>query len=480
MTGVLIVSGLSILFIGNCSSDTSAQEGDSDFVFDCKASSSKVNTPFSIDKVQLDGLSPSQFSRDKQTELALVVDNLCIRELDSPLHILGQQVVVPEELRELEHAAISLTVTGEIDLKQLSEDMEQSLCLIGITENSPVARREQPQTRQASADLRVELKNLNDPKADDQGHFEYLNYEKSLDIQDYITESVIVAVLDSGINYNHPDLSGRMWRNILGKHGEDFTHTSKKSPMDDDGHGTHVAGIIAAQQDNGYGVAGLTTGFVQLMSVKVLGGSRSRSRESGIFNGISYAINRKADIINLSVGEDEINVLTLQAVANAVSKGVFVSIAAGNDGNRLSLTSARFPASVGISVGGAMTVGSVDISTSRMSSFSNYSSEFVEIAAPGAESNSSGDGILSTGLTDCCSRMKGTSMSTAMVSAAAAVLIGYLKTNEIKYSPAGIEKILLSQGSREVSKLTSKVRGGRVLDFGRLAGGIDRLYEECE
>ena len=410
----------------------------------------------------------------------MVVKTDCINSLTEPLYVLGQKVEIPEKLKDLDQAAITLTVNKPVDREQLKKDMNQSPCLIGVAEDSPV-EMDSPPVQEGNGNTLIQ-KGLNDPDADEQDHLRFLNHSRSLEIQNHITESVTVAILDTGINYNHPELRRRMWTDILGGYGKDFTSSTNSSPFDDDGHGTHVAGIIGAQQNNNYGVAGLLGGFVKLMSVKVLGGSRSRSRNSSVFNGIQYAVNRGADVINLSLGEDRVNILTVAGILTAVNAGVFFSLAAGNDASLLTGTRHRFPASAGSDIGGAITVASVDTKNGRFSSFSNYSADYVEIAAPGAEKSYGSPrryGILSTDVSGRYSRKRGTSMSASMVSAAAALLIGYFKSNEIGYTPAGIEKTLITSASRDVSNLTSKVRGGKVLDFGKLANAINRI-SECE
>ena len=487
----LSLLGLCLILLGSCRSG-SQKNVESPICNPQLKLRAPLSTAFDLNKIQLDqthfgnqgqNLKTLEQSQEQSGEvsLALVVKNDCIQALEEPLYVLGNKVEIPEDLKDLDQSALSFTVQQPIDEEQLKKDMDQSPCLIGISEDHPVELID-PIESQGNPEEGLIQKNFNDPEAENQDHLRFLNVSKSLEIQNHVSEQVIVAVLDTGVNYNHPDLRRRMWTSILGDYGKDFTRTSKPSPNDDDGHGTHVAGIIGAQQDNGFGVAGLLSGFIKIMAVKVLGGSRSRSRESSVFNGIQYAVNRGADVINISLGEDRINVLTVTGVLTAVNAGVFFSLAAGNDSSLLTGTRHRFPASVGTDIGGAVTVASVDTETGNLSSFSNYSSKFVEIAAPGAEKSYGSPtrhGILSTELRGRYSRRRGTSMAAPMVSAAAALLIGYFKTNNISYTPAGVEKTLLLSGSRSVEDLKTKVQDGRVLDFGRLADSINGI-ENCK
>ena len=229
-------------------------------------------------------------------------------------------------------------------------------------------------------------------------------------------------------------------------------------------------------------MAGLLGGFVQLIAVKVVG--RNRTREDAVFNGINFAVVRGADVIVLSLAEEAgtVNVLTMLGVQAAIRGGAFLALGAGDDGKLLTDRRLLFPASAGSGTAGVMAVGSVDTHNGEMSSFSNYSSDYVEIGAPGAErsrGSMSKYGILSTSKNGRSSRMRGTAQAAAMVASAAALLIGYFKTNEIPYNAAGVEKVLVTSGSRSVEDLKRKIRGGRVLDFGALTNGINQIAE-CE
>ncbi len=472
----LALIGLFIIFLPNCRSNSQKGSGDLPICDPQLKMRVPLSSPFDANKIQLE---PQTLQKNSEIDLAFAVDTACIDALGQPLYILGHKVEVPESLKELPQAALALTVTGPIDQEQLTKDMYQSPCLLGITEDMPVELDIPEETKGGGTLIQ---KNLDDPKAGEQAHLGFLNHSSTLEIQNHIDEQVIVAVLDTGINEDHPELHRRMWESLLGRHGENFTNPNPRNgnSSDDDGQGTHIAGIIGAQQNNGYGVAGLLGGFVRLMSVKVLGGRHTQSKGSGVFNGIQYAVNRGADVINLSLGDDRVNVLTMAGVLTAVRAGVFLSLSAGDDSSLLSGRQHRFPASVGADIGGAVTVGSVDTHDGRLSRFSNYSSDYVEIAAPGTEKSSGAprnNGILSTDINGRYSRRRGTAMAAAMVSSAAAILIGYFKTNEISYTPEGIERIILTSGSRSIADLRSKVRGGKVLDLGGITTGINSISD---
>lgn len=130
-----------------------------------------------------------------------------------------------------------------------------------------------------------------------------------------------IAVLDSGVDYNHPDLQGRVIK------GKDFINNDD-DPMDDHGHGTHVAGIISAVANNGVGIAGIAPNS-QILAVKVLGADGSGST-TAISNGILYAIEQGAKVSNLSLGASTGTSTMQAAVDRAVAAGIIVVSAAGN------------------------------------------------------------------------------------------------------------------------------------------------------
>ena len=206
--------------------------------------------------------------------------------------------------------------------------------------------------------------------------------------------SVRVAVLDSGITTNHPDLAGRVSLSA------DF---SGQGTGDRFGHGTAVAGVIAAGLNNGIGVAGLST--AALLDGKVLG-DNGVGTESALLDGIVWATDHGARVINLSVGTQSSCSTALQTTIDyAWTHGAVLVAAAGNDGAR----SVVAPASCAH----VIAVGASDSSDAR-ASFSNYGPG-VSLAAPGA-------GILTTDLAGGYRVEDGTSLAAAHVSGAAALV----------------------------------------------------------
>jgi thermitase len=186
------------------------------------------------------------------------------------------------------------------------------------------------------------------------------------------TTQVVIAIVDTGVDYTHPDLaSSRLWL------GWDFAN-SDNNPMDDEGHGTHVAGIAGANTNNNRGVAGVCWGC-GLLAVKVLDASGG-GYDSWVADGIRYAADwgassGKRTVINLSLGSPYPSSVLADAVAYAQGKGALIVAAAGNNGLNQLFYPAAYPGVIG--------VAATDSSDQR-ASFSNSGSH-VDIAAPGVD-----------------------------------------------------------------------------------------------
>ncbi len=210
------------------------------------------------------------------------------------------------------------------------------------------------------------------------------------------SDNLTLAVLDSGADLTHPDLAGRLLQ------GRDVVDNDL-SPFDDQGHGTMVTGVAAAQTNNSAGVAGATWKGT-ILPVKVLD-STGAATDSDIAAGITWAVDRGADVINLSLGGAGSSVTLQTAVDYATSRNVVVVAAAGNEGD----TEPHYPAACA----GVVAVGATD-SNGNLASFSNYG-DWVDIVAPGVAltTTTAGHGY---------GRASGTSFSTPLVAAAALLL----------------------------------------------------------
>lgn len=201
---------------------------------------------------------------------------------------------------------------------------------------------------------------------------------------------VVVAVIDTGLDWNHLDLDWEsIWVNpgeIIGngkdddgnghiddKIGWDFLANTNK-PWDYDGHGTFIAGLIAARTGNGVGIAGGNP-YARIMVVKAVN-NFGRTRASSIAKGIKYAVDNGARIINISVGGTKFTSIEWAALEYAEAKGVLVVVAGGNEAQELKdYAPAGYPH--------VLTVGSTDASDKR-ANFSNYGDR-VDIVAPGID-----------------------------------------------------------------------------------------------
>ncbi len=209
--------------------------------------------------------------------------------------------------------------------------------------------------------------------------------------------AVTIAIIDTGVDLGHPDLSAK----IVG--GHDFVNNDN-SAQDDNGHGTHVAGIAAAVTNNGRGVAGVSWG-ARIMPVKVLD-EAGNGTFADVAAGIIWASDQGAQVINLSLGGTSASSVLQDAVDYASAKGVVIVAAAGNYGANFVLYPAHYP--------NVIAVAATD-STNGRADFSDYGPE-VDLAAPGVD-------ILST-LPGGYGYLSGTSMSTPFVAGLAAILRG--------------------------------------------------------
>ena len=279
------------------------------------------------------------------------------------------------------------------------------------------------------------------------------------------SRDVVVALVDTGIDYTHEDLAGRIWTNVdeIPGNGIDddgngyvddvygwnfYSDTNDVYVGTEDAHGTHGAGTIAANADNGTGIAGIVqSDRVKVMAVKALGGSDGSGTTASLIQAIQSAEANGAQSCNLTRGSSQNDPALYRTMAS--SDMLFV-VAAGNDGTDLE-TSPSYPASYDldnvISVANIRYDGELDPTSS-------YGAASVDLAAPGSY-------ILSTTPGGTYSYMTGTSMAAPMVSAAAAMVYSAFPNATL----ADVKDILLAS-VQKLDSLSDRTATGGMLDLG--------------
>ena len=239
----------------------------------------------------------------------------------------------------------------------------------------------------------------------------------------YTGQGITVAVLDTGVDYNHQDLKNNIWSNTkeiagngIDDDGNGYTDdvqgwnfdSSNNNILDNNGHGTHVSGTIAAE-NNGIGVTGIAYNS-KIMPVKVLDANGSGSY-ANIAKGIYYAVDNGANVINLSLGGNSSNDTLKSAIEYASSKNVIVVMAAGNNGDSIPSYPARYAYNSGIAV------GAVD-QNNNLADFSNRSGsqEITYVTAPGVD-------VYSTIPNNQYANYNGTSMAAPHIAGVVALML---------------------------------------------------------
>ncbi len=273
----------------------------------------------------------------------------------------------------------------------------------------------------------------NDPKYAEQWSLPAMKMPEAWTIEKG-DKNVVIAIVDSGIDYRHDDLANKIWVNqdeipdneidddengyVDDTHGWDFTDAPNlqaegdfvegdNEPIDESGHGTHVAGIAGAEPNNGIGIAGVAWNC-SLMAVRAglsLGGG-SRMQDDDSAAAIVYAADNGADIINMSWGSKQQSFVIRDAIEYAYARGVVLIGAAGNSNE----TESIFPAAYRK----VIAVASTNQFQQRFYR-SNYGAS-VDISAPG-------NGIISTQIDNAYRILTGTSMAAAHVAGVAALML---------------------------------------------------------
>lgn len=316
----------------------------------------------------------------------------------------------------------------------------------------------------------------NDPKFGSLWGMNRIEAPKAWDIHKG-SSNVVVGVIDTGIDYNHEDLRDNYWRNpgetgfangidkstngidddnngyIDDFRGWDFANNDN-DPIDDQGHGTHCAGTIAARGNNGVGVAGVSWN-AKVVGIKFLTKSGSGTL-AGALSSIEYGSKIGVDVLSNSWGGGGFSAEMKLAIERAMEKDILFVAAAGNESNDNSAKPA-YPASYGVA--NVISVAAT-LPDDKRAYFSNYGPSSVHIAAPG-------DNIYSTAPNNGYRYLSGTSMATPHVSGAAALLLSYRPG--LTFAEA---KALLLERSDKLAGLQNFVKDGNRLNIFKLLQGL--------
>jgi thermitase len=272
-------------------------------------------------------------------------------------------------------------------------------------------------------------------------------------------KEIVVAVVDTGIQYNHPFLKNNIYTKS-GKAGKanfgiDFSLGSKSNtPIDTHGHGTHVAGIIKSIFPS-----------VKIMPLKYYNPQASgQANLKATIKALKYAVDQNVDIINYSGGGPEPSAMELAVLKEAEKKGILIIAAAGNEKSNIDLKkNAYYPASYGLS--NIITVAAHD-QRNKIISSSNWGEKSVDIVAPGLRIRSAIPG-------NGAGYMTGTSQATAFVTGVAALI----KSQFSKLNFQQIKNVIISS-SKKLTQFRGKILSEGKLDAAAAIAKAGQVYKK--
>lgn len=391
----------------------------------------------------------------------------------------GQELGFVSSAKRVQHLFGQYYVVYSNNLDQVREELAGNKNIERIDQNAKSAKRKLPEAVGIETSIQLEKssgeKSFNDPKLSKVWAFRTASrggmsieaaYENFGPVQN---DKIIVAVVDTGVDYNHEDLKDVMWRNpneIAGNgidddgngyvddvYGidtleRDSSGAATGDPMDTHSHGTHVSGTIAATQNNGVGIAGVASN-VEIMAIRTVPNNADET-DVDVSESFLYAAKHGAKIINCSFGKsnNEGGDLVKDTIEHIGREyGVLVVVAAGNDSSDIDRR-LTYPASFDVE---NMMVVAATSSGGSMSYFSNYGRVNVDLAAPGSS-------IYSTLPGNRYGNMSGTSMASPNAAGVAAEVL----SRHPELSPYQLKEILMDTVTRTSRFESRMVSGGRI------------------
>jgi subtilisin family serine protease len=453
------------------------------------------DNPFAAGKVQVDQNSFSASSKGGSSDINLVVIAYtdCLKAMSSDEKTLSASLIEGKRLIDgLETQAFSYTMPRAMSLEGLSQMAEADACIRGIAVN------DQYQLHSLSDDF-------NDTDAGKQKHLDTIKAAKAYDIiydpktgiskvaDSGALPDVKIAVIDSGVDVAHSDLFAKIWKfNLAGSPNRVFAGVDATTlldtqpvynPEDPTGHGTHVAGLIAANSNNGEGVMGVMPFRSKIMAIaasKQNSGGDWYIDTASVINGVNWATLNGADVINLGHGTitdgNSDNAAYRDMLNQVIPAGVMVVTVAGSStgADRLldGANKTIIPGKYGRTTEGILTVTSTQAEDRALSSFSMYGPNIVEMAAPGSQGASSDypdAGLVSTVPTALSSKayasQEGTSMAGALVAGSAGVVIAWVRDKAGTTPHPCVVEGVLKEAADNRNALKSSVQDGHHLNL---------------
>lgn len=426
-------------------------------------------------------LTALDWSQDE--DLIITLDNACIRESNftDPMldYVDAARISSDMPLTVYVIKKESVTQLGTFIAKSLASDCLQA----------------------AEKNLKLKLNaDVSDPRFTDQTHLSHIGASEAFisSLMTYNAGALYktkVAVIDSGVDVFNPDLIDSMARDTNG-FVVGYNSTGLTTDFSDLGfHGTHVAGLIGAGFHNGIsgsGVWGRNIVIYPVRAFQLYADGELGANAADVANGIMWAANKNVDLINMSLGSPAESLVIKNAISFAISKNVTIVVAAGNDGALLDSTNPQYPAMHSVQFNGLITVGSIDASSGARSSFSNYSSSYVDLLAPGSNSTlgilstvpvaltSNGSGFASKITTSLgVVPIHGTSMAAPIVTGALASAISLAKARSINFTNAQLETFLNAEGTLKNAGYSSFSFRGNYLHLPTLIAFIKLKIDEA-